>query len=233
MFMEEKNDNINSNYERFYSERAGLRVYPTEFVVRTFLASYPGLRFRRPQAGERVLDVAFGDGRNTVLLCDQKLEVAGIEIAQGIVDQTRQRLSGLGCHAELKVGRNSQIPFPDEYFDYVLACHCCYYCDEGETLDDNLAEYARVMRTGAFLVASVACSDSYIFQEAAALDDGTFRIQNDPYGNRAGYRLQAFARRQDVQDYFSPRFENFSLGFADNDYYGIREQVFWVVCQKR
>ena len=31
-------------------------VYPTEFVVRTFLASYPGLRFTKPRPGQRILD---------------------------------------------------------------------------------------------------------------------------------------------------------------------------------
>lgn len=47
----------------------------------------------------------------------------------------------MGCHPELCVGRNSNIPFEDDKFDYVLACHCCYYCDEGETLLDNFREY--------------------------------------------------------------------------------------------
>ena len=147
---------IDNSYEQFYAKRAGLKVYPTEFVVRTFLASYPGLSFRKPQPGDRVLDIAFGDGRNTVFLCDQGYAVSGIEITEGIVRQTGERLSKLGHQAELRVGRNSHIPFEDDHFDHVLACHCCYYCDDGETFADNMKEYARVMKPGAWLVASVA-----------------------------------------------------------------------------
>ena len=30
----------------------------------------------------------------------------------------------------------------------------------------------------------------------------------------------------------TPFFSGFSFGFADNDYYGIQERVFWVVCRK-
>lgn len=223
---------IDASYERHYAKRTGLRVYPTEFVVRTFLANYPGLHFRKPSAGERVLDVAFGDGRNTVFLCDQGLEVSGIEITQGIVDQTRQRLEQLGYRADLVVGRNSRIPFPDGHFDYVLGCHCCYYCDEGESFADNLREYARVLKRGGYLVASVACRDSYIFEDATQLPDGSLVIRADPYGNRNGYRLQAFRNRQELEEYMAPYFCDFSLGFADNDYYGISERVFWVVCRK-
>ena len=49
---------INNSYEQFYAKRAGFKVYPTEFVVRTFLAKYPSLHYRKPEAGDHVLDVA-------------------------------------------------------------------------------------------------------------------------------------------------------------------------------
>lgn len=224
---------IDSSYERFYAKRSGTRVYPTEFVVRTFLASYPGLRFERPPAGARVLDVAFGDGRNTTFLCDQGFAVSGIEITQGIVDQTRARLERLGQQADLRVGRNSRIPFGDGAFDCILACHCCYYCDEGESFDYNMREYARVLQPGGWLVASVASADSYIFQGATVLPDGSRRVQGDPYGNRNGYRLQAFEHSADIERALAPWYTGFSFGFAANDYYGVHERVFWVVCQKR
>ena len=231
--MDDPTQNINSSYEQFYAKRSGARVYPTEFVVRSFLATYPGLKFRKPQLGDCVLDVAFGDGRNTVFLCDQGLNVSGIEITQGLVDQTTTMLRKLGYQTDVRVGRNTSIPFDDNYFDYILACHCCYYCDDGETFADNMQEYSRVMKSGAFLVASVAARSSYIFDRAQPLEDGSFVIQSDPYGNRNGYRLQGFSDNAQIESYLSRWFTNFSFGFADNDYYGISERVFWVVCQKR
>jgi len=231
--MADNNQDINGNYEQFYAERAGARVYPTEFVVRTFLASYPHLVFDKPKSGARVLDVAFGDGRNSVFLCDQGFDVSGIEITQGIVDQTQGRLQKLGYQADLRVGRNNCIPFADASFDYILACHCCYYCDEGDTFADNLKEYARALKHGGWLVASVASSASYIFNGATCLEDGSYVIQADPYNNREGYRLHAFGDEESLRQYFSPWYHNFSIGFADNNFYGITERVFWIVCQKR
>lgn len=224
---------IDDNYEAFYAKRASARVYPTEFVVRTFKASYPALNFEKPQLADRVLDVAFGDGRNTTFLCECGYDVSGVEITQGIVDQTTARLNDLGLHADLRVGRNTIIPFDQSYFDAILACHCCYYCDDGESFADNMTEYARVLKSGGWLVASLADSTSYIFDNAQAMDDGSFRIQKDPYGNRDGYRLQGFADIDQVTKALDPWFEDFSFGTAANDYFGVAERLFWVVCKKR
>lgn len=231
--MENQNNNINSRYERHYAERANLKVYPTEFVVRTLLANYPHLNFRKPMSGDKILDIGFGDGRNTAFLCDCGLTVSGIEITQGIVDQTCMRLSKLGHNPDLRVGRNSCIPFADGEFDYILACHCCYYCDEEQTLLDNLLEYSRVLKKDGFLIASVANKSSYIFKGANELSDGSMLIVNDPYNNRNGYRLHAFSSESDLEKYFSAYFKNFSFGSADNNYYGLSERLFWVVCQRK
>lgn len=231
--MANPDSNIDSSYERHYAERASAKVYPTEFVVRTFMAKYPGLKFTKPASGSKVLDIGFGDGRNTAFLCEAGLSVSGIEITQGIVDQTHARLSSLGHKADLRVGRNSSIPFGNDEFDYILACHSCYYCDEGQTLLDNLNEYSRVLKKGGFVVASVANRASYIFDGAAELSDGSLVVKNDPYNNRNGYRLHGFSTTAQIEKYFSPLFENFSFGSANNEYYGISEKVFWVVCQKR
>src|SRR5579883_191420 len=216
MYMDSVEQVIDSSYESFYAKRTHSKVYPTEFVVRTFLAQYPNLKFKKPLPGDRVLDSAFGDGRNTAFLCEQDLNVSGFEISQSIVDQTNERLKKLGHRADLRVGRNSHIPWNDTYFDYILACSCCYYCDEGNTLADNLIEYARVLKSGGYFIASVASKRSFIFRESTALADGSFRITADPYGCRNGYRLHAFGEKCELEDYFSPWFMNFSFGMVEN-----------------
>ena len=229
---------INKNYTKHYLDRTHKYVYPTEFVVRTFLANYPNLSMKKPEHGDKVLDIAFGDGRNTIMLLQQGYDVSGIEVTEEIVEQTRIRLKTLksaegGNPPILKVGRNSRIPFDDDSFDYILACNCCYYCDEGESMRDNLREYSRVLKPGGFLVASAIHAECFIFDGAEKLPDGTMRIAKDPYNNRVGYRLHGFSSTNEVEDAFSSYFHDFSFAEENNDYYGIAVRAFWVVCRNK
>lgn len=224
-----------SNWERFYAERSEVtkRVYPTEFVVRTFLAKYPNLRFAPPERGDSVLEMGFGDGRNTLFLCELGLSVCGVEVTKSIVDACAVRLSHFGCSADLRVGRNSRIPFPSESFKYILACHSCYYLDDGQCFSDNLREYSRVLEKGGWLIASVPSTRSYIFDGAVRQNDGSMLITNDPYGNRNGTRLQGFEDLSAVKAYLSDWFDDFSVAYADNDFFGVAERAYWVVCRRR
>ncbi len=231
--MDDKHREIDKNYNDFWVNKTNLRVYPNEFVLRIFLANYPGLDFEKPMPGDSILDVGFGDGRNAKLLCDLELNVSGVEITQGIVDQTKRRFESLGHKVSFAVGRNSKLPYEKDCFKYILSCHSCYYCDEGQDFSQNLMEYHRVLKPNGWLIASLARSDSYIFNEAIKNDDGSFLIQKDPYNNRNGYRLQAFSSEDQVVTYFSPWFKNFSIGSCQSNFFGIDERVYWITCQKK
>ena len=96
-----------------------------------------------------------------------------------------------------------------------------------------MTEYARIIKRGGWLVASIAVIKSYIFDSATLLTDGSFRIVKDPYQNRLGYRLHGFDSRTEIEASLSKWFTNFSFGHAANDFFGIDERLHWVVCQKK
>lgn len=78
------------------------------------MAKYPALKLTL-KSNSKVLDLGFGDGRNTAFLIEQGYEVYGIEITKEIVDLTAKRLANLGLSATLKIGRNRDIPFEDDF----------------------------------------------------------------------------------------------------------------------
>ncbi|MEQ8791563.1 MAG: class I SAM-dependent methyltransferase [Pirellulaceae bacterium] len=224
---------LERTYDAFYHERTAFHVYPVEFVVRAFLGSYPRLHNKdRDYREKNVLDLGCGDGRNMPLLSNLGMHVHGVEISESICDLTRGRMKSLGVDAEIRVGRNRAIPFEDRRFDELLACHACYYVDPGTTFRDNLLEIARVLAPGGRFVFSAPTPSTYILRDAVDLGDGHLEVANDPYGLRNGYVLKCFADEDSIAGGLSPYFDDFAIGCCRNDFWGIEEHVWTVVCRR-
>lgn len=227
------NNQLDVRYGAFYRERDPVHVYPVEFVVRAFLGNYPRHKTNAEDyRGQAVLDLGFGDGRNMPLLSNLGMRVFGVEISQQICDLTKVRMKRLGLEVETCVGRNNRIPFSDGFFGTVLACHACYYVDSGSRFDDNVAEIARVLNPGGLFVFSAPIGTSYIMRGANDLGGGHMQITNDPYGIRNGSVLKKFDREADIETALSPAFQSFSIGACRNDFWGVEEHVWIVVCRR-
>lgn len=225
---------IGEHYGDFYSQKNPVKVYAVEFVVRTLLGTYPELKIdRAAYQGARILDLGFGDGRNMPLLHDLGFEICGVEISDEICLLTQSRMERLGIPARLKTGTNSNIPFGNEVFDFLLACHACYYVTPGESFADNLREIVRVLRPGGRFIFSLAKTDTYVLKDAVPLGNGHYQITQDPYGLRKGGIFRAFASRQEIVGELGVAFEDFALGLCENHFYGIDEKVWIGTCLKK
>jgi len=102
-----------------------------------------------PVEGKRVLEIACGTGRFTVMLAERGADIVGLDISSAMLQQGRAkaRNAGVSDHIEFMRGDAARLPFPDDYFDTVLAMRFFHLAD---TPASFLSEMRRVSREQVF-----------------------------------------------------------------------------------
>src|SRR5450755_4966188 len=100
-------ENVQKTYTDFHKKAVSGHMYPTEWVIRSFLGTYPNLNLDKSKyPNAKLLDLGFGDCRNMPLLNRCNFEIFGVEISAEIVDIANEKLRNIGIEAKLKVGTN-------------------------------------------------------------------------------------------------------------------------------
>jgi SAM-dependent methyltransferase len=225
-----------SEWTEFYlNKRPKRKTYPSENVVRIFMGRFPRLNLEKSRYHEqRICDVGCGDGRNLVLLHDLGFEAHGVEITEEIANATRARLKAVeSIDATIHVGTNDNIPYDNDYFDYLLSWGSCHYMGEQEDFGQYVREFARVLKPGGYLVFLVPQLTHPIFKGSEIVRPGYRLVRNDSVGIRNGEILRTFRDESEIKEVFSECFDHFIIGSQHDDCFGEDFDVFLVVCQRK
>jgi ubiquinone/menaquinone biosynthesis C-methylase UbiE len=149
-----KKDTLQGVFTRSASSYERIRYFPIfgQWLVDT--AQIP--------AGSNVLDVACGRGA-VLFPAAQRVgahgKVIGIDLAQGMVDETRLEIQKRGLlQAETRQMDAENLDFPDSFFDFVL---CGFSLQFFPHLERALSEFRRVLKpNGQVAVTTWAADDS-------------------------------------------------------------------------
>jgi ubiquinone/menaquinone biosynthesis C-methylase UbiE len=95
--------------------------------------------------GQRVLDVACGNG-NTALAAARRFgEVVGVDYVAALLEEGRKRAQAEGWQVDFREGDAEDLPFPDASFDVVLSTLGAMFAPNQEKA---ASELLRVLRPG-------------------------------------------------------------------------------------
>ena len=85
-----------------------------------------------PITDKRILEVACGTGRFTVMLAQEGADVTGVDISQAMLDQGRNKAIQANVNENLDFLRSdaARLPFPDNHFDAVFAMRFFHLADD-------------------------------------------------------------------------------------------------------
>lgn len=95
--------------------------------------------------GKKVLDIACGTGWSTEQFVRAGADVTAIDLTPKAVELTKKRLELYGLKANIMVADAETLPFPDNFFDYVLAWGCLMHTPDTQKAID---EIYRVLKPG-------------------------------------------------------------------------------------
>jgi SAM-dependent methyltransferase len=111
------------------------------------------------RAGERVLDVACGNGNAALAAARRFCHVVGVDYVPALLQRARQRATAEGLQVTFQDGDAEHLPFPDHSFDAVLStCGAMFAPDQEQTA----AELLRVCRPGGRIGMVNWTPDSYV-----------------------------------------------------------------------
>ncbi len=84
-----------------------------------------------PVDDRRILDIAAGTGRFSMMLADNEANVISLDISRAMLTQARAKERSIRHHGSLNFlqGDASQLPFPDDSFDAVIAMRFFHLVD--------------------------------------------------------------------------------------------------------
>jgi ubiquinone/menaquinone biosynthesis C-methylase UbiE len=97
------------------------------------------------RAGERVLDLAAGNGNATLAAAHRFADVTSTDYVPALLDKGRERAQAEGVAVKFQVADVENLPFADGSFDVVLSTYGCMFApNQAKTA----SEMMRVVRSG-------------------------------------------------------------------------------------
>ncbi len=213
------NESINK-WKNFYSEgpKKGIgKVWPSETLVTLFKGSYFPW-FQETCQGKKVLDIGFGSGNNLMFCATLGMVLYGVEVHEDICQQTSERLLEMSYEADLKPGDNRNIPFSDNFFDYLISWDVIHYEGREDRVIEAIAEYHRVLKPGGRFFLSTVAPDHTILRNSETLGGHRYEIgREDDF--RRGQVFFSFDAPQYIEFYFSKYFSNVLVGRSNLNYF--------------
>lgn len=191
--------------------------WPSEILVMLMKGNYIE-DLDRNYKGKKVLDVGYGQGNNLYFLSTLGLDVYGVEIDDKMSESITGFIKNDLKNYHLKAGTNKNLPFEDNFFDYLISWSVIHYEKSEADLITGINEYHRVLKPGGHLFLQTAAPEHFIWKNCSVIDKHLCRIgKEDDY--RKGQILFNFGSEEAIRKFLTPNFKNIIIGRTKDNFF--------------
>lgn len=178
-------------WEDIYAKGLSNLRYPNELFVRLFNGYILNNKV------EKVLDYGFGAGANLIHMVEAGVSTSGVEVSESAIKLVDEKLNEKKLQAELKKIENGKIPYPDNYFDVVVAWQVLVYNDMNSYFQ-ALAEISRVLKKDGYFIGTMTATGDITHKMSE-------RVGNYEYISKVSTQEGAkciIIEKEDLQEFF-------------------------------
>jgi ubiquinone/menaquinone biosynthesis C-methylase UbiE len=112
-------------------------------------------KFAKGWAPGKILDIGCGNCRNLAPFAENKFECYGIDFSLAMLDWAKEYLQKRKLKATLRRANATELPFPDEFFDYALSIAVLHHLETGDERQQAVLEIKRVLKPGGKAIVAV------------------------------------------------------------------------------
>jgi ubiquinone/menaquinone biosynthesis C-methylase UbiE len=169
----------------------------------------------QPSEDWSVLDVGCGCGNNLIPFIDLGADCFGVEPEQGAVDVANKVLDREGYSANIEIGENRELPYPDNKFDLLISVNVLHYETNEEDYKAGLEEYARVLKEDGILFIETLGSKTEAYQHAKVVSPHVFERREIDF--RDGWKMFYVSNEKYLKSYLSDYFAKTETGRSTSE----------------
>jgi len=211
-----------AEYEK--ANKGTFKKYPSLELVRL-----EKIFFKNQNEG-KLLEYAFGDGCNTLHLLECGYEVYGLDVAKEALNSTNRRLKKYPkLNENLKLSllplNASKIPFPDNFFSYVVALSILSLLGTENKVRLLLSELKRVMAPQGKIIIDINDHESEFSKGKKQIEKNVF-ISKPMKDEIKCFCLKT---ENDFENLIKDYFKIEDIGYSSHKVFGRRINE-WIIC---
>ncbi len=170
--------------------------YPPEHILRFVARNFYHVSDRTKV---RLLEIGCGPGANVWFMAREGFAVSGIDGSETAIRRARQRLTGEGLAADLRVGDFADLPWANASFDGVVE-NVSLCSNSRNSIERALTEVRRVLKPGGLFLSSFFTERTWGYGTGDLVEPDGFKNLRE--GPLAGTGFCFFFRRDRVPELF-------------------------------